>query len=220
MHLLISGIVRLQSCDDDVDRGLAFRIATPVMLVVAQLAIGPANAAGGINQGAFESCRTIPDQTERLRCFEKITSGDLQPRSGSQLTGGWRLVRTPNPQGGKDAVSVMHSAELSGSDLDFAGLMFRCADPTYELLIVLIRPLPLRARPKVHIGGETFEASVVPPGAALLLPPEASLRAQERWRSLATISIIVEAENTLTNGLVSLEGLSGALQALAVACRE
>jgi hypothetical protein len=191
-------------------RFAALVVANAATLVVATLfAIWRAAAAGGIDENAFDRCRTISDTAVRLRCFEDATAvGPPAPQAGPPLAGGWRLLRTPNPQGGKDAVSIMHSAELSGSDPNFAALVFRCVDPTFQVLVVLIRPLPPRARPQVFIGGEMFQGSIVPPGAAVLLPPEASLSAKGPWQSLKTISAeVVEEDRTATRGLVSLEGL-------------
>ncbi len=66
-------------------------------------------------------------------CSGKLTPGDLQRcedmfarkvEAGSrtsQLPGGWRLVKTPDPSGGPDAVSVLHAADTTKSDLNFAG---------------------------------------------------------------------------------------------------
>ena len=93
------------------------------------LAALPADAQTGINENAINRCRTLTDDAARLRCYENSVSE--QSRSSSSRTqslGKWRLVRTPNPQGGKEAISIMRGAELSGSDPDFAGLMLRCAE--------------------------------------------------------------------------------------------
>ena len=62
--------------------------------------------------------------------------------SGRELSGGWRFVRTPNPRGGADAISIMHIADLTRSDLDLAGLTIRCSKGGTELVVVLLRPLP------------------------------------------------------------------------------
>ena len=92
--------------------------------------------------------------------------------ASSELPGGWHFVRTRNPVGGADAISIMHTADTSKSDLDLAGLMIRCREGGTEVLIVLIRSFSLRARPQVALGrpgNETkFEAKVAPPGTAVL----------------------------------------------------
>src|SRR5262245_14711786 len=43
----------------------------------------------------------------------------------TQGIGTWRLVRTPDPRGGSEAVSIMQTADVSRSDIDFAGVMLR-----------------------------------------------------------------------------------------------
>src|SRR5262249_49480916 len=96
------------------------------------------------------------------------------PRATAELEGAWRLVYTPSPVGGPDAVSIMHTADTTRSDLELAGLMIRCNAGRSELAIVLLRPFPIRARPIVKLGksGEEtqFEAAVGPPGTAVILP--------------------------------------------------
>jgi hypothetical protein len=82
--------------------------------------------------------------------------------------GGWRLVRTPNQRGGADAVSVMHTADLFRSDLDFAGLTLRCGETGVEVLVILLQTLSPRAKPQVAVSdtgtGARFSATVAPPG--------------------------------------------------------
>ena len=43
-------------------------------------------------------------------------------------------MRTRNPHGGADAVSIMHTADTSKSDLDLAGLMIRCREGGTEIV--------------------------------------------------------------------------------------
>jgi hypothetical protein len=138
---------------------------------------------------------------------------------GAQNIGKWRLVRTPAPSGGKEAISITRPGELSGSDPDFAGLMIRCADSDIEVLVILIRPLPLRAHPRVSINGQTFVSTVSPPGSAVLLPRNVGISARQRWPSLAHLDLAVENDGLTTKGLVDLAGLQDALIALTAACR-
>ena len=218
------------------------------VLAAAMTASGMANAAGPISADAYDRCRAISDDKARLLCFENLTSPQPQnapspvplvPHDGAEKTpnippgsifgsqtgpsslpvaGKWRLVRTPDPREGKDVVSIMATAELSGSDIDFAGLDLRCAYQDFDILIILISPLPLRARPAIAINSKKFQGSVVLPGTAILLPREASALAQEQWRSLPSLSIEVEDDGTKTHGLVSLEGFNTALQTLMGTC--
>jgi hypothetical protein len=220
----------------------------PISVAAAAMSVTAiANAAGPISEDDYNRCRAISDDKARLLCFENLTSPHPQqtpspvpvvpqgaenapgvpPGSifGSQpgpsslpVAGKWRLVRTPDPREGKEVVSIMAPGELSGSDIDFAGLDLRCADQDFDIRIFLISPLPLRARPAIAINSKKFQGSVVLPGTAILLPREASALAQEQWRSLPSLSIEVEDNGTKTHGLVSLEGFNTALQTLMGTC--
>ena len=147
-----------------------------------------------------------------------------EPQTGSSsiaVAGKWRLVRTPDPRAGrdgKDVVSIMATAELSGSDIDFAGLNLRCADSDFDVLIFLLSPLRPQEQPAIAINGKRFHGNVVSPGTAILLPREASNLAREQWRSLPNLSIEVEDDGTKTHGLISLEGFNTALQSLVGNC--
>src|SRR5262249_17223849 len=85
--------------------------------------------------------------------------------------GSWRLVRTPDPRGGPDAVSIMQTADAARSDIDLVGLTLRCSDTGFDVLVVFLKPFPPRAHPKVKLttGSATvhLEATVIPPGAAI-----------------------------------------------------
>jgi hypothetical protein len=140
--------------------------------------------------------------------------------SSTPVAGKWRLVRTPDPRGRerKDVVSVMTTAELSDSDIDFAGLDLRCAGPDFEVLIFLLTPLLPHARPAITINGKSLPGNVVSPGTAILLPKEASNLAREQWRSFPKLSVEVENDGTKIHGLISLEGFNTALQTLVETC--
>jgi hypothetical protein len=145
------------------------------------------------------------------------TSGAERP-SGSELTGGWRVVRTRHPQGGPDAVSIMHTADTSKSDIELAGLMLRCGNGGAEILVILLRPFPLRARPKVAFGKPgseiRFETSVAAPGTMILLPGDAATLINGPWRSLSELSIQVDDEQVSIRGAVALTGLKPAFDVL------
>jgi hypothetical protein len=178
----------------------------------------------------LDVCRTIQDSAARLRCFEDAASSLSGNRpaapSGNRLAApsgsmeGWRLVRTPNPLGGKDAVSVMHTADPLRSDQDLAGLIVRCADTGTEVLIALISPFPPRAHPRVVFDGSTLQlqASVVPPGASILLPAEATALANGPWQSLDELSLQIDQEGTIIRGVIPIRGLPAALQSLRANC--
>ncbi len=134
----------------------------------------------------------------------------------------WHLVRTRNPQGGADAVSIMHTANTSKSDIDLAGLMIRCAEGGPEIVIVLVRPLPLRTRPRVELGkagNETsFEATVASPGTAIVLPKDATALVNGNWQALSEVVIRVDDDKDAIRGIVPLSGLASAFKTLLASC--
>ena len=105
----------------------------------------------------FERCRTIADVKARLNCYEQATS-KRRDRPQPSIAGSWRLVRTPNPAGGTDAISIMQIADPSRSDLDLAGLMVRCGEATTEVLIILVRPFPPNSPHQVTIASGSQQA--------------------------------------------------------------
>jgi hypothetical protein len=181
----------------------ALRHLFPLLVAIFVLAIAAASTVNGAS----------PD-TNR-------TGGAERP-SSSELTGGWHFVRTRNPQGGPDAISIMHTADTSRSDLDLAGLMIRCSERGTEAVIVLIRTFPLRARPHVVFGkpeNETqFEATVAPPGTSVLLPGDATTLVSGLWQTQSDLFIRVEDGQTTIRGVVALAGLQAAFNGLRASC--
>jgi hypothetical protein len=196
------------------------------LLLGALLAVGLNGeaAAGNLAQlpgqdNDFERCRAIKEDSARLRCYEEAIPNRSDKPS---VAGTWRLVRTPNPAGGADAISIIQTADISRSDLDLAGLMIRCAEPTTEVLIVLVRPFQPRAHPVVTIGAGgkrlDFTTSVAPPGLMLLLPPEANVLAAGPWQMEPEITVEVADERSPIHGVVPLTGLGTALRQLRLTC--
>jgi hypothetical protein len=178
-----------------------------------------AGTAETSNIDALARCRSIVDQTAQLRCYQDMTSRELQrPDSGTAGPGTWRLVRTPNPRGGPDVVSITQTADPARSDIDLAGLMVRCGTAGSELRIVLVQPLPPRARPKVNLtaGGTAaqFDATVIPPGTSLSLPPDTNTLVDGLWQSSPELSVEVDEPNNPIRGVIPLAGLAPALGVL------
>ncbi|MBV9567371.1 MAG: hypothetical protein JO172_04475 [Hyphomicrobiales bacterium] len=144
------------------------------------------------------------------------------PQGPSRSEGAWRLMRAPNPYGGPDAVSIVHTVDISRSDADVAGLMLRCARGGIEALVIVLDPRPPSSRPwvKFRVSGteEKFEAKIVPPFTALLLPVEAAAQLTGRWRTSDELAIEVEAEPLPVKGTLSLMGLGPALEGLRASC--
>jgi hypothetical protein len=143
-------------------------------------------------------------------------------RTADEPARAWRLVHTPNPSGGPDAVSIMHTADTSRSDLELAGLMIRCNGNRAELAIILLRPFPLRARPLVKLGkpGEEkqFEATVSPPGTAVILPGDPKTIVGQPWQSESELFVRVIDGQTAISGVVALPGLQSAFDQLMANC--
>jgi hypothetical protein len=121
----------------------------------------------------------------------------------------------------------LKTADITKSDIDFAGLMLRCGEHNIDVLVVLVRPLPPRARPRISVttGSKAidFIASVVPPGAEVLLPPEATALASGPWQTAAELSVEVGAvegddQPGPIRGVISLAGLGPALAQLQANC--
>ena len=125
-----------------------------------------------------ERCRRINNEHMRTHCLEEINSKPAPVPQQPAASGPWQLARTPNPSGGPDTISITKITNPTPSAQDVTGLMLRCAEgATTNVLIVLAAPLPPRTHPKVTVvaGATTTEfiASVVPPGALVLLPEKA-----------------------------------------------
>jgi hypothetical protein len=176
----------------------------------------------------LERCRTIMNDAARLRCYESNSSNpaNAPPRTLEQAAGSWRLVRTHNPAGGPDAISIMQSADIAKSDTDLAGLMLRCRETRVEVVVVLVRSLPLRAHPRVmtSVPGNSagFVGTIMPPGAGILLPNEASELAVGPWTAGGELSVQVDAQDSdepiSIRGVIPLTGLGGALPSLLANC--
>lgn len=140
-----------------------------------------------------------------------------------QLAGGWHLVRTANPHGGPDAVSISRTAELSRSDPDLAGIMLRCGEKSIEIAIVVVTPFSPRARPDVTIqtDGKEWKFSpvvVVPPGAELLLPAQATSLASGPWQFARELAVKVTSPEQSLGGVIPIDGIAQAFATLAANC--
>lgn len=148
-----------------------------------------------------------------------LAAGEQSP---AQSPGAWRLVRTSNPRGGPDAVSIMHTADVARSDLGLAGLMVRCSGGRSELAIVLLNAFPLRAHPRVALGNpghETeFDATIGPPGTAVVLPGDPKAVIGSAWSAESDLSIRVIDGPTKISGVVPLAGLQSAFALLMSNC--
>jgi hypothetical protein len=167
---------------------------------------------GGLARTVILLCATIG-------ALAVASAANTRPQS---TDGNWRLLRSVNPLGGADAVSMVHTADTSRSDLDLAGLMLRCDGKSIVLVIVVVNPFPPRARPNVTISSNgqewRFDATVVSPGAELMLPVDAVDLVRGTWQSAHELTIRVTSAEQSFGGIVQIDGFAGALSKLITEC--
>jgi hypothetical protein len=169
----------------------------------------------------FEKCRVLGDDQARLTCLKNLLpSTDETAASPSDS---WKLVRTPNPAGGHDAVSIMRTADTARSDPDLAGLMIRCADKSgLEAVLALVKPLPPRGKRDVVVTAGTAEvvlhADVTSAGAAVVLPIETSTFTTGTWHNLKELAVNIKDSDGDIRGVISLGGIGPAMVKLSANC--
>jgi hypothetical protein len=168
-----------------------------------------------------EDCSGKPDPSDLRRCEDMFARTVEAGSQISELRGGWRLVKTRNPHGGPDAVSVLHAADTARSDLNFAGLTFRCSQTGIETLVILLQPLVRGSQYKVLVksgSAETqFEGTATQGGEVLSLPPSATTLADGSWQAVPDLTVDIAGPSPI-RGAVPIGGLSDALSALSKSC--
>ncbi|KWV58513.1 hypothetical protein AS156_33510 [Bradyrhizobium macuxiense] len=170
----------------------------------------------------MKDCGSGVSPEQRKRCDEEARR---QVEAGSQSTpieGGWRLVRSRDPDGRADAISAMHVVDSANSDPRLAGLSLQCGRDGINVALILLEPMARSARPTVVLttGGRRaeFEASVIQGGAALLLPADASKLAASDWQSASELSVEIATKPNAILGAVPISGLPTALSYLSQNC--
>lgn len=205
-------------------RGFAVRF-TLCLAFFARAEIALAQAPTTAIPKTIASCRSIPEDALRLRCFEDAAASLAAPGNSpipSTSKAAWRLVLTPGGKPGGEVITMMRTADLLRSDPAFAGLALHCGESGPQVLVIVVEPFPPRSRPRVEIssprGSEGFEASVLPGGAALLLPRSATSLANGPWQSQLELSVKIENAGSTIQGIVALGGLKEALQTITARC--
>jgi hypothetical protein len=178
--------------------------------------------ARDVSQG-FEKCTAIADDQARLNCLKDLLPNASSDPAASAAHDSWPLVRTPNPRGGPDAVSIMRTADTGRSDPDLAGLMIRCQEkPGFEVLLALVRPFPPRTKRDVVISAGTAQsvlhAETSPTGTALILPIEATALTTGPWRGLEEFAVTIKDPEAEIRGVIPLGGLAPAMAKLGATC--
>lgn len=200
-----------------------------VPLVLATMAICFAGMDRAFSQGpnppqGFDACKIIAADQARLECLKKLlpgTSSDTAP--AEEGVAAWRLIKTPHPSGGPEAVAIMRTADTAQSDPDLAGLMIRCQQrPGLEVVLALVRPLPPRSKRDVIVSLGTAEsilhAEASPAGTALVLPIDATAFTTGPFRDQSRLSIRINDPETAIRGVVPLDGVGPAITELAANC--
>lgn len=209
------------------NRGRKLRVAIFTLLGAAQIIFATKGRTEVQDQTeGFDKCKIIADDRSRLECFKALladspSSSASSAPSAAQPTdtsSAWSLIRTPNPKGGPDALSIMRTADTLKSDPDLAGLIVRCQDkPGLEVLIALVRPLPPRRKRDVILNlgsGQTkFQAEVSATGTGVILPLEPRMLTAQR-----ELSVRLDDPDGQIRGMISLDGLAPALARLSASC--
>jgi hypothetical protein len=184
----------------------------------------PALTQGSDSIQAFEACKAIMADHARLDCLKKLLP---KPPSDAPPTGddnaAWRLVRTPRPNGGPDAIAIMRTADTTQSDPDLAGLMIRCQEKTgLEVVLALVRPFPPRSKRDVFVNsGSTqtiLHAETSSAGSALVLPIDAAAFTTGPFRELSRLSLKINDADGDIRGVVPLDGIGSAIAQLSTSC--
>jgi hypothetical protein len=170
----------------------------------------------------FDKCKVIADDQARLNCLKNL----LPSASSDDAVGptdSWRLIRTPNPKGGADAIAIMKTADTAQSDPDLAGLMIRCAEKSsLEVLLALVRPFPPRTKTDVVVTSGTkqsvLHAEAASPGTALVLPIEATAFTSGPWRGWKELTVTIRQPEADIHGMIPLDGVAPAIAKLSASC--
>ncbi|WFU39406.1 hypothetical protein QA640_34360 [Bradyrhizobium sp. CB82] len=168
------------------------------------------------------NCASGVDAEQRRRCDEEAFRQVETGSQSTQLEGGWRLVKSRNPDGGADAISVMHVVDSAKSDARLAGLNLQCGKDGIEMVLIVLEPLSRSTQPNVTLmTGEKraeFQATVLQGGVALLLPANASKLAASDWQNANELAVEIGTTPTAIHGAVPITGLAAALRYLLQNC--
>jgi len=161
-------------------------------------------------------------KAEQARCDELLSQRINAASRTSPLQGGWKLVDTADPNGGPDAVSIIHASDTARSDLNLAGLTFRCGQLGIEALLIVLQPLS-RAQPiPVTVKNGSSEQAFRGLRHSRRRIGAAARRCRQDCRyglaNCSELSVELEIKPVPIHGVVPVTGLSGAMQILARNC--
>jgi hypothetical protein len=223
MRLLVSKtILMTHRCGGILTVARARTAVLPALILLAGCAAARAQAP---EPPGTDLCKAIPDHQMRARCYGMLNAfGNQAGGYRAELPSGWHLSGTQDANSGASLFSLMHAADFRKSDLNFAGIVLRCASGPIEVLLAVIEPYPPRARVNVTLKLDetpelSFVGNVVPPGAMIRLPPEGAAYLSQRIHSVRELRVQLFYEKKLeTKGAVDLVGFSDAIDSLKSKC--
>jgi hypothetical protein len=194
-------------------RPIRFRLCL-LLIIAANLFDTTVSVATITDVTDFNTIKVAAPVSENSRPSEQTNAASTLPS--------WRLVRSTGPNGEPGASAILHTIDFERSNPRLAGLMLRCGKQNIDIIIVVVEPFPPRSRPQVTLStpGKVFqfEGSVIPTGAGILLPSDATGSLIGPWRSAPEVEIKVADGNSVFDGFVPLSGLSTALDSLNSEC--
>ena len=174
----------------------------------------------------FETCKALADNQARLDCFKRLLTGTSPGTPKAEepsAKDSWRLIRTPDPRGGPDALALMRTADMAQSDPDLAGLMIRCQEKRrLEVQLALVRPFPPRSKRDVALDTgkkqSVLRAEASQAGTALILPVDATAFTIGPWQGLSQLAVKISDPEADVRGVIPLDGIVPALAKLAASC--
>lgn len=166
--------------------------------------------------GAILGCTT-------MTAAQTPPSRGAEPGGTNRQVADWQLVRTLDPRGGPDRVSIMRTADINVSDLGLAGLTIRCGrGGTQDWLVIVLEPFSPQAKPQVTLGRPPLvfqsDSTVSAPGTALLLPDEARSWLLKNPNRPGDLPISVAFGGGVIQGSIRLGALDEALALLTSQC--
>lgn len=185
-----------------------------LLILAANLFDSPVPAAEITDVPDFNTIKVTAAASENSRPSEQQNAASTGPS--------WRLVRSTGANGEPGAPAILHTIDFERSNPRLAGLMLRCGKQSIEIIIVVIEPFPPRARPQVTLrtSGQVFqfEGSIIPTGAGILLPSDATGSLIGPLRSASELEIKIADRESVLDGVVPLSGLSTAIDSLNSEC--
>jgi hypothetical protein len=170
-------------------------------------------------------CQLTKGEKTRKHCSGEGKASTAESASPQDSADGpaWQLARRPSPGGGPATISITKIMESSEEDV--TGLMLRCGEgASTAVLVVLSKPLGLRAHPKVTVAAGSmtseFIASVTAPGTLVLLPEKASALVEQAWQAVPELAVTIAEDKRSLHGVIPVGDIGVAMKTLQSNCQK